>query len=575
MVVVPEKFKMPEDLSAVSDEDIAGYLQSIQAEAAELLGGEATAEIISSLSQLAQHKAALEGAMTQRDQDRAKLSAQFDELRGQFSVAAEGDTGDAGSGQEESGQQSASQPALAASGRPAGGARTGPRELGGVDGPGAGNLNQSLREMSLRDLAAKTGNQAPKGTPALGRSVLVTSSDVPSHPMGSELAGYTELVDAVQRRARAMSVTALGVQAPRAPVASLQRTFRHTLDLQTDPAKIDQILQEATDPDVLVAAGGWCSPSEISYDFYQIICADGMVDIPTTGINRGGMRWPTSPSFADISALQNWTWTETMDIAAATGTGMSGTKPCVRVPCAGFNEERLACDGICVTAGNLTVNAWPEQIANYLRMVEASHAHYMNSRIINRLVGLSTALDTTEAANSGASWALLDSAAFVRRHLIEKFNMCNTAVIETVFPRYAIDLIRADLALRTGVSDMMAVSDAMIADWFDTRKIRAQFVSDYQVRGTSQFGAASAPVTWPTQTNYLAYPAGTFVKGLGMTLDLGVVRDSTLNQTNDHTAAWMEECYLIAMIGHISYNVAVTACATGAAGQALTAGCNI
>ena len=48
------------------------------------------------------------------------------------------------------------------------------------------------------------------------------------------------------------------------------------------------------------------------------------------------------------------------------------------------------------------------------------------------------------------------------------------------------------------------------------------------------------------------YPAGTFLHGNGMSLDLGVVRDSVLNETNDHTAAWSEEAHLIARVGHES-----------------------
>jgi hypothetical protein len=58
-----------------------------------------------------------------------------------------------------------------------------------------------------------------------------------------------------------------------------------------------------------------------------------------------------------------------------------------------------------------------------------------------------------------------------------------------------------------------------------------------------------------------------------MTLDLGVIRDSTLNATNDYTAAWMEECYLVAKIGHESRVVTVDVCANGTTGAANMAGC--
>src|SRR6185369_4531183 len=109
-------------------------------------------------------------------------------------------------------------------------------------------------------------------------------------------------------------------------------------DLSADPAEIDEILQMVTNPDALVAAGGWCAPSEISYDFYNIVCEDGMLDLPTVGITRGGLQIPTSPSFGDV-ADQIWTWNETQDIAAVTGTAQSGTKPCYRVDCPAYTNN--------------------------------------------------------------------------------------------------------------------------------------------------------------------------------------------------------------------------------------------
>jgi hypothetical protein len=47
----------------------------------------------------------------------------------------------------------------------------------------------------------------------------------------------------------------------------------------------------------------------------------------------------------------------------------------------------------------------------------------------------------------------------------------------------------------------------------------------------------------------LLYPAGGFVRGDGGVIDLGVVRDSVLNATNDYTAAFTEQLYLVAQLG--------------------------
>ena len=88
--------------------------------------------------------------------------------------------------------------------------------------------------------------------------------------------------------------------------------------------------------------------------------------------------------------------------------------------------------------------------------------------------------------------------------------------------------VRADLAKRTGV-DLLDVTDADIRAWFDAANVRVQFVDDYQVRAAGQPGAATPITQYPGSSGASSTRAGTVARGNGMTLDLGVVRDSTLN----------------------------------------------
>lgn len=461
-----------------------------------------------------------------------------------------------------------------------GGVTTALREIGGLAGPKR-NLNPSLRgvkrTMTTSDVDLGRAQSLSKigDAPERGMPVLVASADIPGYTQGGLIPDMNSLTRAMIARARTLGVTRNG-SGNRVPVAQLQRHFTHNVDEKMSLDQMSQVLELVTDPATLVAAGGWCSPHEISYDFYNIVCSDGTFDLPTLGINRGGFQWPTSPSYADIAALNGvvWTWTNTMDIAAVTGTAQSGVKPCVRVPCPDYNDATLELDGMCVTVGNLTQDAFPELIQNHLRLVEAIHYHYMNTRLINAVVADSEAV-TTIGTDVASSWGLLNSAAFERRDLIEKYQMCDDAIVEAAYPRFARDKMRADFAMRTGISDWQCVTDGMLADWFDCRNIRTQFIADWQVRASGQPGAATPPTNWATNTQYLIYPAGTWVRGQGMTLDLGVVRDSVLNETNDHTAAWMEEAWLVAKIGHESRVVTVDDCVNGISGAASASGCNV
>lgn len=493
-------------------------------------------------------------------------------LRGRVTARAvddisggEGD-GDGGGGGD--GDEGATDDAIVA------GTRRGRTAAVDVIKPGT-KLNVKLSSAQQQAQRGPTGTVAANVGPR-NATVVVASADIRGFTQGSQLEGIDRLAAAMQARARTLAVT--HGMPNFTPVAQLQRDqdFRWTVDDHSSPEEVYAVLQAAANPEALVAAGGWCSPSEISYDFYNIVCEDGMYDLPSTGIRRGGMRWPTSPSFGDLASSAGlWVWNETMDIAAATGTAQSGTKTCARVPCASFNEARLDCDGICITAGNLTSDAWPEQIANFMRLVMAAHAHRVNTRLITKVAALSTAVSMC-ATGMGVAVPLLDAVELQAIDLRTKYAMCDNATLEAVFPNWVLGLIRADLAKRKGwdtPSSAFNITNAEIASWFTLRGISAQFVQDWQVRAAGVPGQSGAITTWPSSVQFMIYPAGTFVKGNGLSLDLGVVRDSTLNSTNDFTAAWSEDCWLVAMIGHESRVVTVPVCPNGAAGADVSFTC--
>jgi hypothetical protein len=113
---------------------------------------------------------------------------------------------------------------------------------------------------------------------------------------------------------------------------------------------------------------------------------------------------------------------------------------------------------------------------------------------------------------------------------------------------------------------------------FSVRDVRVQFVDDWQVRGagtSTSLGSATTQSAWPLSVDFLIYSAGTFILGNGMTLDLGMVRDSVLNAENDHTAAFFEEAHLVARVGHESRQYRVQISVNGNTGLNTTAGDNV
>jgi hypothetical protein len=198
----------------------------------------------------------------------------------------------------------------------------------------------------------------------------------------------------------------------------------------------------------------------------------------------------------------------------------------------------------------------------------------MNGRILALMIAASSAAITAGSfAVSGApvfqqvvgglSLAALDYRA--------KYGMCEDDVLEAVGPKWVREAIRSDLSWRTGV-ELLDVSNAQIDGYFAARRTRVQWVDDWQIRGAGLPGVAAGLTAWPTSADFLVYPAGTFLRGDGLTLDLGVIRDSVLNAENDYTAAFSEECHLVAKVGHESRRYNIDFSINGAAASAMAAG---
>lgn len=430
-----------------------------------------------------------------------------------------------------------------------------------------GNGTARPGEIARRATAslAETAQHAPAPKVPEKRLAVTASVDIPGVAHGSNLTGIDALTEVVSRKAKSMPVTRGNPN--NQLVASVRNEFEHTLDERSSPAQVKELFDYLTSPEkqqALVAGGGWCAPSEIRYDFFNIACSSGLIDLPTVGVTRGGIQFPVSPSLADtVNSIAfggfavtfngdsvPWLWTEDDDIAAATG---SPTKPCVRVPCPTFDEERLELYGICLTAGNLADSAYPEATQNMIQLLMAAHEHAINARLLSLMVAASSAVTsiTGGAATDAAAPRIYNAVGLAATDYRERYGMCLDDVLEVVLPAWVREVIRADLAWKAGV-ELQAVTNSEIDSYFTARNVRVQWVDDWQVRGASQFGNATAMTAWPTTVDFLIYAAGTFVHGNGMSLDLGVVRDSVLNETNDHTALWSEEAHLIAKVGHES-----------------------
>lgn len=323
----------------------------------------------------------------------------------------------------------------------------------------------------------------------------------------------------------------------------------------------------------LTAAGGWCAPSETLYDFCGVPSATDLVSLPDLTINRGGVRWPNEPDLSEIFASFEWFFTEAQ-LEAVDGNGNpTAIKNCVEIPCPeDFTELRLNAVGYCVEAGILQTQGWPELIRWFMESLVQEHLRAMSRRTIADMVSGSTALAVSPGTTISVTSAILNSVALMATNLRLDKGLGRTALIEGVAPSWIFEVMRADIAMREGISEL-SISDAQLNSMFSARNVALQLVGDWQTRSADQPGNI-ATMHWPSTVDILLYPAGTWFRSLSNVIELGVMYPKELLQVNRYTRMFTEDAIVVGKRCNKSLNVTVPICVSGAIGQREYVVCN-
>ena len=345
-------------------------------------------------------------------------------------------------------------------------------------------------------------------------------------------------------------------------VASIRRGFSDGLSVTNRDYKSHQELLSAAAKESrlsggsLVAAGGWCAPSETLYGLTSMETLDGIIDLPTIGVDRGGINFTPGPNFADIFATAGFAQTEAEAIA---GT----TKACVEVDCPDFDEVRLDAVGYCVKAPLLTRSAYPEAIQRWLEGTVVANQHKVAARLI---AGMRTALGAALAptlTDTPITWGTLSIIEWVIEMQRQAFRLAENETLEVVIPRWVRVIIRADLANRNGMLAADRVTNDMIQQHFADRGAQVQWVLNYL-----EVATPLTSVAHPATFEVMVYPAGTFVRGSADVVNLDTVYDTADLQTNVYTAAFVEDGVLLAKMQHGGARITIPAKATGQTGAA-------
>jgi hypothetical protein len=367
---------------------------------------------------------------------------------------------------------------------------------------------------------------------------ITAGADIPGYTAGSPLDNMNVVAEAMAKRLHGLR-RVNGGDGEQHIVASVTTSFPEdrtlTQDAESNWAKINAV----TSPEALVASGGHAAPFETKYDIFGLgTTARPVRDaLPRFQADRGGIRFVTPPVLSSYGNAVG-VWTNAVDTNPGTDVKASLTVSAAA-------EQTVATDAVTLQLqfGNLMTRAYPELIARHNELGLIQHAREAEQNLLTKIGAASTAVTTTSLIGFGRDFLVQlgrASAAYRSRHRLEA-----DAPLRAIIPAWVKDAMAADLALAMpGDSTLNAYAE--IDGYVASRGVTLSASLDQNVFG-AQSGSAALNEFADSFTWYL-FAEGSFLFLDGGTLDLGIIRDSTLVGTNDYKM-FVETFEGIAFIG--------------------------
>jgi hypothetical protein len=388
----------------------------------------------------------------------------------------------------------------------------------------------SGRSPARRAAAAAPAPQVPRATGMVAS--LTAAADVPGFPTGAPLDGLTAAATALIARMKGFPSQRIGGPdgvRHRYGAALIRKEGYGDLAQGSGMDDYSMVWEAGRESRLpggnLVAAGGWCAPSETLYDLCQFESVEGMLSIPEMQITRGGIRWTEGPDFGDIYQACGFL------LSNAEAEAGTGEKNCCEVTCPDFQEIRLEAIGLCVTAPFLTNAAYPELVRRFMEGALVAQQHKVNKYVIDQIDA--AAGSGTTVADTGSLSLNMEAINFVAVGMRYRHRLGESTTIEVVAPWWLRTLWIADLGMREMAP---ASAAAYINSWLSDRNLSVQWVFDFQ-----DLVVDGCNVDFPANVRVLMYPAGTWVKGTNDVINLDAVYDSTNLAQNIYTALFVEE----------------------------------
>jgi chemotaxis protein histidine kinase CheA len=393
-------------------------------------------------------------------------------------------------------------------------------------------------------------------TQATAAPVAITAgADIPGYTAGSPLEDMSTVAEAMAKRLHALR-RVNGGDGEQHIVASVTTSFPEARTLGTDAEENWNKIQNVVGPEALVAAGGHQAPFEVRYDIFGFGTTNRPVRdaLPRFQADRGGIRYILPPVLSSYDNAVG-VWTSANDAAE---TPNPAAKNSLTVEAA--SETTVATDAVTLQMqfGNLATRAYPELIARHNELGLIQHSREAEQYLLSKIAAGSTAVTTTSLIGFGRDMLVQlgrAAAAYRSRHRLEA-----DAPLRAILPSWVKDAMAADLTLSMpGDSTLNAYSE--IDGYMAARGVVASYSLDQNVYGAQ---GAAALLEFADSFTWYLFSEGTFLFLDGGTLDLGIIRDSSLVGTNDYKM-FVETFEGVAKVGIESLAITSTISVNGVA----------
>jgi chemotaxis protein histidine kinase CheA len=383
---------------------------------------------------------------------------------------------------------------------------------------------------------------------------ITAGADIPGYTAGSSMDSMSDVSVAMEKRLHALR-RVNGGDGEQHIVASITTQYPEARVLTQDAESNWAKVQAVTGPEALVASGGHSAPFEVKYDIFGLGTTDRPLRdaLPKFQADRGGIRFVTPPVLTSYASAVG-VWTAANDSAE---TPSPASKLSLTVSAAA--ENTVATDAVTLQLqfGNLMSRAYPELIARHNELGLIQHAREAEEQILSRMSTLSTAMTSTSII--GVARDFLVQLGRAAANYRGRHRLGADAPLRVIAPYWIKDAMVADLAL-SAPGDSVLNAGAEIEGYMASRGINITFHIDDFVTAAS----AGALNEFPDTFVWYLFAEGTFLFLDGGTLDLGVIRDSTLVGTNDYKM-FVETFEGVAKVGVESLKVTSTISVNGAA----------